>query len=102
MTAGKSRKGSEAEHYVSPARASQILSHTLGHGYSRQSIVRLLESGALMGHQMTPRGRWWILSSSLRVYAQSILKQDAGECYGSSDVAVAQLVTVASNSQRPM
>jgi hypothetical protein len=82
-----SRQGSETEHYVSPARASQILSHILGHGYSRQSIVRLLESGVLTGHQMTPRGRWWILSSSLRVYAQSILRQDTGECASLSSVA---------------
>jgi hypothetical protein len=100
MTTVAARGGSETEHYVSPARASQILSHTLGHGYSRQSILRLVESGLLMGHQMKPRGYWWILSSSLRVYAQSILKQNAGECYGLSGVA--QLVTVASNSQRPM
>lgn len=100
MTAAASGKAPKTEHYVSPARASQILSHTLGHGYSRQSIVRLLESGVLTGHQMTPRGRWWILSSSLRVYAQSILRQDAGECDRPSGVA--QLVIVAPYAQRTM
>lgn len=100
MTTVAFRKTSEAEHYISPARASQILSHSLGHGYSRQSIVRLLESGVLTGHQMKPRGRWWILSSSLRAYAQSILKQDMGEWNGLTGVN--QLVTPAPYSQRPI
>ena len=100
MTAIASKKASDAEHYVSPEKASQILSHTLGHGYSRQSIVRLLEAGVLTGHQMIPRGRWWILSSSLRVYAQSILRQNMGECDGLSGVN--HLVNIPSYSQRPM
>lgn len=90
----------EAARFLSPARASQILSHALGHGYSRQSIVRLLESGALAGHQMTPRGRWWILSSSLRVYLQSILRQNTRERSGLGDVD--QLVTTDCSMRRPM
>lgn len=82
----KTAPRAEKPPYLSPARASQILSHTLGHGYSRQSIVRLLEAGALVGHQMTPRGRWWILSSSLRVYADSVLGQHTGERNGFGDL----------------
>ena len=75
MIASKVASGSER--YVSPARASQMLSYALGHGYSRQSIVRLLEAGILTGHQMTKRGRWWVLSSSLKAYTQSILEWNA-------------------------
>lgn len=90
----------EAQRYLSPARASQILSHELGHGYSRQSIVRLLESGALAGHQMTPRGRWWILSGSLRIYIQSVLRQNSRERSGFGDVD--QLVTTDCSMRRPM
>lgn len=79
-------KNIAAKRYVSPARASQMLSHALGHGYSRQSVVRLLESGALAGHQMTPRGRWWILSRSLRVYVESVLRQQSWERNGFGEV----------------
>jgi hypothetical protein len=91
-----SEMSSKDDRYISPARASQILSRALGHGYSRQSIVRLLESGTLVGHQMTPRGRWWILSSSLRVYIQEIL--------GCSDGmgSIAQLVTIGQDLRRRM
>jgi hypothetical protein len=56
-----------------------MLTRALGHGYSRQSVLRLLESGILAGHQMKPRGRWWILSNSVNSYSARILAQDAGE-----------------------
>lgn len=88
------------ERYISPARASQILSHTLGHGYSRQSIVRLLEAGALAGHQMKSRGRWWILSRSLHVYVESVLGRQAWGLNSFGDVN--QVARTDSPTRRPM
>jgi hypothetical protein len=100
VTANASDGRVVTERYISPARASQILSHTLGHGYSRQSVVRLLEAGVLVGHQMKARGRWWILSSSLSAYTQSIFRQNDIECGGVSHIA--QLVTNTPRLQRQM
>lgn len=88
------------ERYVSPERASQILAHVLGHGYSRQSVLRLLESGVLVGHQMTPRGRWWILSASVRAYAQSVLKQNEGNNVWMGGGGVNQVVTISPQMQK--
>ncbi len=67
--------------YISPARASQILGAALGHGYSRQSVLRLLEEGLLLGHQMKPRGRWWVVSRSVRTYIASLQDAEAA-CSG--------------------
>lgn len=64
--------------WLSPERASQMLSHMLGHGYSRQSVLRLLEAGDLVAHQMKPRGRWWIEGNSVRAYARRVLGQNFG------------------------
>lgn len=100
MAANVSGKGAVNERYISPTRASQILSNALGHVYSRQSVMRLLEAGVLVGHQMKARGHWWILSSSLSAYTQSIFRQNDIECGGLSGVA--QLVTDASRLQRSM
>ena len=77
-----------------------MLGHVIGYGYSPQSIVRLLESGGLIGHRMKPRGRWWVLSGSLAGYIHSILRQDVGMFDGLSDVA--QLVNISCDSQRLM
>jgi hypothetical protein len=67
----------ERGRYISPARTSQILGAALGHGYSRQSVLRLLEEGLLLGHQMKPRGRWWIESSSIRAYIAGLQNAEA-------------------------
>ncbi len=68
MSRGEQKPRVATDRYISPARASQIMHWALGHGYSRKSVVRLLEQGALQGHQMKPRGRWWILASSVNEY----------------------------------
>jgi hypothetical protein len=92
--------GIEKERFLSPARVSQVLSRALGHGYSRQSIVRLLESGVLAGHRMTPRGHWRILSSSVRAYIESIFGQNLRVRSGFGDVD--QLVISDSSARRPV
>lgn len=48
------------ERCVPPARAAQILSSALGHGYSRQSVYRLIESGNLKAHRVRQGGHIWV------------------------------------------
>jgi hypothetical protein len=75
----KANSAAQCDRYISPARTSQILGAALGHGYSRQSVLRLLEEGILLGHQMKPRGRWWIVSSSVHAYIAGLQNADAAQ-----------------------
>jgi hypothetical protein len=62
-----------ANRCVSSARASRILANALGHGYSRQSVVRLIEEGSLHAHRLRRRGQWYIDSNSVLKLIQNIL-----------------------------
>jgi hypothetical protein len=50
---------------VAPERAAQILASALGHGYSRQSVYRLIESGDLKSHRVRRAGRIWVEVDSI-------------------------------------
>jgi len=60
------------ERCISPKRASQIMTATLGHGCSIQSIYRLIESGELRAHRMRKLGWWWIEQDSVLEYIHQV------------------------------
>ena len=63
------------ERCVSPGRAAQILSSALGHGYSRQSVYRLVESGDLKAHRVREGGHIWVdLDSLLELISNALAK----------------------------
>lgn len=53
------------ERCVVPQRAAHILTNALGHGFSRQSVYRLVESGDLRAHRLRRGGRIWIEMDSI-------------------------------------
>ena len=61
------------ERYVTPQSASHMLAHALGHGYSRQTVVRLVEEGRLRAHRLPPRGYIWIETDSVLALILSVL-----------------------------
>jgi len=44
-------------------------------GCSRDTVLRLLESGELRGFRLTPNGWWRVLESSVLEYERKLLKQ---------------------------
>ena len=57
---------------ISPQRASQMMTDALGHGYSRRSVSRLVESGALRAHRVRKGGWLWIEQDSVRKLIEQI------------------------------
>jgi len=58
---------------ISPARASQMLTSALGHGYSRQGVYRLIESGDLRAHRVRKGGYLWVEQDSVVELIQRVL-----------------------------
>jgi hypothetical protein len=62
---------------VSPGRAAQILASSLGHGYSRQSVYRLIESGDLKAHRVRRGGHIWVDMDSILSLISKTLTEPA-------------------------
>ncbi len=63
------------ERCVAPQRAAQILASALGHGYSRQSVYRLIESGDLRAHRVRTGGHIWVeVDSVLELISKTLEK----------------------------
>jgi hypothetical protein len=58
-------------------RAAQILASSLGHGYSRQSVRRLIESGDLKAHRVSRGGRIWVDVDSVLTLISKTLAEPA-------------------------
>jgi hypothetical protein len=58
---------------ISPARASQMLTAALGHGYSRQGVYKLIESGDLRAHRVRKGGYLWVEQDSVTALIQRVL-----------------------------
>ncbi len=65
------------ERCVSPGRAAQILASSLGHGYSRQSVYRLIESGELKAHRVRQGGHIWVEVDSVLALISRTLAEPA-------------------------
>jgi hypothetical protein len=65
------------ERCVPPSRAAQILSSALGHGYSRQSVYRLIECGELKAHRMPHGGHIWVDVDSVLALISKTLTEPA-------------------------
>jgi hypothetical protein len=62
---------------VSPGRAAQIMTSALGHGYSRQSVYRLIESGDLKAHRVRRGARLWVDLDSILALVTKALQEPA-------------------------
>lgn len=62
---------------VSPGRAAQILSSALGHGYSRASVYRLIESDDLKAHRIRKGGHIWVEVDSILALIKNTLETPA-------------------------
>jgi hypothetical protein len=58
---------------ISPPRAAQILTSALGHGYSTQSVRRLVESGDLRAHRVRKGGYIWVEQDSVLELIKRVL-----------------------------
>jgi hypothetical protein len=65
------------ERCVSTGRAAQILASSLGHGYSRQSLYRLIESGELKAHRVRHGGHIWVEVDSILALISKTLAEPA-------------------------
>jgi hypothetical protein len=65
------------ERCVSPGRAAQIMTSALGHGYSRKSVYRLVESGDLKAHRVRRGGHIWVDLDSVLALISKTLQEPA-------------------------
>ncbi len=61
-----------ADGTISTGQAAVLTKHMVGHGFSRHSIVRLIEAGYFVGQKQEKNGRWRIDRASLLTYLEKV------------------------------